>query len=164
MCVKYLEWRNTRGKIYKLIDFTYVVVSCYLLHESSLWRHDASSFLHLLMQIYIQHTIDAIILCGDFNARIGNLPDFDKNLDTVPPTLCIDFTQNQHAKSFIKFLNACKFCVLNGRFDNESNKYTYKSTKGNSVVHSVCVPHDAYKECLNFHFFFHPMILLKMLG
>lgn len=28
--------------------------------------------------------------CGDLNARISNIPDFDKDLDTIPPRLNID--------------------------------------------------------------------------
>ena len=128
-----------------------MVFSCYLPPESSPWGRDASSFFsHLLTQIYIQYDIDAIFICGDFNARIGNLPDFDKNLDNIPPKLCIDHTQNQNGNSFIEFLNDCNFCVLNGRFDVDLNDYTFQSTRGHSVVDYICVPHDIFNQCSNF--------------
>ena len=112
---------------------------------------DASSFFsHLLTQIFIQHDIDAIFICGDLNARIGNLSDFDKNLDDIPPKLCIDHTQNQHGNSLIEFLNNRKFCVLNGRFGVDSDDYTFQSIRGHSVVDYICVHRDIYNLCSNF--------------
>lgn len=108
----------------KFSDYVFVVFSCYLPPESSPWGRDASSFFsHLLTQIYIQYDTDSIFICGDFNARISNIPDFDKDLDTIPPRLTIDNVHNQHGSSFLEFLNDCKFCVLNGRFGNKSNDY-----------------------------------------
>lgn len=135
----------------KFSDYVFVVFSCYLPPESSPWGRDASSFFsHLLTQIYIQYDTDSIFICGDFNARISNIPDFDKDLDTIPPRLTIDNVHNQHGSSFLEFLNDCKFCVLNGRFGNKSNDYTFQSTRGHSVVDYICVPHDVYNQCSNF--------------
>ena len=135
----------------KLTDYTFVIFSCYLPPEGSPWGRDASSFFtHLLTQIYLHYDADAMFVCGDFNARIGSAPDFDKDLDNVPPKLCVDSIQNQHGKSFIEFLIDCKFCVLNGRFNKESNDYTFRSTRGHSVVDYICVPHDVYKRCSDF--------------
>lgn len=103
----------------KISDYVFVVFSCYLPPESSPWGRDASSFFsHLLTQIYIQYDTDSIFICGNLNARISNILDFDKDLDTIPPRLTIDNVHNQHGSSFLEFLNDCKFCVLNGRFGN----------------------------------------------
>ena len=81
---------------------------------------------------------------------IGNLPDFDKNLDDIPPKLCIDHPKNQHGNSFIEFFNDCIFCVLNGRFGVDSNDYAFQSTRGHSIVDYICVPHDIFNQCSNF--------------
>ena len=126
--------------------FTFVVFTLYLPPENSPWGRDATSFYsHLLTQIYLHYDADAIILCGDFNSRIGNINDTNNCVDEIPPRLVVDNAQNQHGKAFIDFLNDSRCCVLNGRFGEESNTHTFLSTRGHSVVDYICVPHDESK-------------------
>ena len=49
---------------------------------------------------------------------------------------------NQHGHSLIEFQQGAKFCVLNGRFDQESDYYTCSTTRGVSVVDYFLVPQD----------------------
>lgn len=100
--------------------------------------------------MYQHYDIDSVIICGDFNSRIGKTQDGNEGTDELPPRITIDNTQNQHGNSFLEFLNDSRCCVLNGRYGNESNEYTYYSTRGKSVVDYICVPHDIFKQCKNF--------------
>ena len=67
----------------KTTDFKFLVFSCYLPPENSVWGRDAQCFYAHL--IYLQYDYDLIFLCGDFNARIGSLSDMDSELDELPP-------------------------------------------------------------------------------
>lgn len=64
--------------------------------------------------------------------------------------LSIDKTCNQHGKSFLEFLNDSRCCILNGRFGEESEEYTFYSTRGHSVVDYICLPLDNFTLCQNF--------------
>lgn len=132
-------------------DFTFVLYSVYLPPENSPWGRDASSlFAHLLTQIYQYSEADAIVICGDFNARIGKTNECNDCVDNIPHRSSTDDTQNQHGKSFLDFLNDSRCCVLNGRFGDQSTGYTSLSTRGHSVVDYICVPHDIFPLCENF--------------
>lgn len=132
-------------------DFTLVVYSVYLPPENSPRGRDASTFFsHLLTQLYSHHDADAVIICGDFNARIGNTNDANDCIDNIPNRGSMDNIQNQHGKSFLEFLNDSRCCVLNGRTGEHSNRYTSLSPRGHSIVDYVCVPHDIYTKCKKF--------------
>lgn len=135
----------------KYNDFTLILFTVYLPPENSPWGRDASSFYsHLLTQIYLHYESDAIVVCGDLNARIGNTQDCNDFLDNIPLRNSVDATHNQHGSSFLEFLNDSRFCTLNGRFGEQSNQYTYHSTRGQSVVDYICVPHDVFPQCKDF--------------
>ncbi|CAG2256686.1 unnamed protein product [Mytilus edulis] len=131
-------------------DSNFLVFACYLPPENSSRGRDAPSFFaHLLAQIYLNDECDAILLTGDFNSRIGSLPDTLNDIDCVPMRNTIDKSINQHGHEFIDFLNESKFCVLNGRFQGCDN-FTSISTRGKSVVDYICVPHDVFDKCKKF--------------
>ena len=46
---------------------------------------------------------------------------------------------NSHGRTILEFMIDCDLCMLNGRFGENSNKYTCVSTKGASVVDYVFV-------------------------
>lgn len=119
----------------KQSGFELVVFTCYLPPENSPWGRDASRFYtHLLTQIYLLYDIYAIVICGDLNSRIGNVQDINNTVDNIPCRLVKDQTQNQHGNSFIEFLNDTRICILNGRYGDDSNNYTFQSSRGQSVV------------------------------
>lgn len=107
-------------------------------------------FSHLLSQIYLKSETDAIFLLGDFNYRLGPLRDFCVDVENIRTREITDHTQNLHGQSFAEFLLDSKFCVLNGRYGEDSNKFTSVSVKGKAVVDYVCVPHDQLGNCYNF--------------
>lgn len=128
------------------------VFSCYLSPENSTWGRDATSFYtHLLSQIYMYNDLaDALLICGDFNSRIGKLTDYVTSVDIVEPRNAIDPTINQHGNGLIEFLQESKFCTLNGRGDPSKDGFTCCTSRGMSVVDYVLVPHDILPNCDNF--------------
>ena len=132
-------------------DYTCFVLSCYLSPENSPWGRDSTSFFaHLLSQIYTYAESDAIIVCGDFNSRIGELSDTILNIDSLPPRVVLDKVVNHHGKSLIEFLQESKFCIMNGRVDKDKDAYTCCTARGMSVVDYYLVPQDLLPVCKNF--------------
>ena len=115
-------------------DYNFIVFSCYLSPENSVWGRDSDAFFaHILGDIYSNCDCDAIYLCGDFNARIGTSRDIS-DFDVIPERSVLDNFVNQHGHSFVEFLNEAKFCTLNGRFDTNDDNCTSVSSKGSAVV------------------------------
>ncbi|CAC5405576.1 unnamed protein product [Mytilus coruscus] len=134
----------------KSTDFNFIVFSCYLPPKNSVWGRDSQGyFAHILSDIYEQCDTDAIFLCGDFNSRIGSLKDYS-DFDELPLRLSLDKTVNQHGNTFLEFLNESKMCVLNGRFDQDKDNFTFISGRGKSVVDYICVPQDYLDQCISF--------------
>ena len=113
------------------------VFVCYLPPTTSVWGRDSDSFFaHLLGQMYLCSDYDHIILCGDFNARVGNesdtIPDIDSDLG---PRNAIDNVKSGHYESFLEFVKDSRMCLVNGRVTPEFDKFTCVSTRGKSVVY-----------------------------
>ena len=95
--------------------------------------------------------IDNVIICGDFNARVGHLDDCNEALDdTIPKRQNIDDTVNSHGHTFTEFLKDAKMCMLNGRISPLNDNFTSISVKGKSVVDYMCVQHEDVRFCKNF--------------
>ena len=136
---------------HKNSNLSIVVFCCYLPPERSPWGRNISDyFAHIMSQLYLCAEDDIVILCGDMNARIGEMKDYTVNLDNVQDRKVIDLSVNNHGKTFIEFLIDGKLCVLNGRFDTESDNYTFVSPMGKSVVDYMFVPQDVLTYCSNF--------------
>ena len=127
-----------------------VIFCCYLPPENSLWGREPNMFFyHLTTQLYTLADADVILLCGDFNSRIGNKCD-NMDHDNVPHRETIDLTTNRNGDIFIDFLIASKMCVLNGRGDNTRDNFTFINTRGKSVVDFMCVRHNEIDKFVNF--------------
>lgn len=64
----------------KVRNSSFIVFSCYLSRENSPRGRDAQSLLsHLLSVIYLNYEVDSILVCDDFNARIGNSRDVNSS-------------------------------------------------------------------------------------
>ena len=131
-------------------DYVLVVFACYLPPENSPWgRSPDDIFAHLTGQMYLLEDVDDIVICGDFNARIGQLNDSDAVIDSVVPTRgVIDPHVNAHGHALVDFLIENKLCVLNGRYADDG--FTCVSPRGSSVVDYICVPHVTLRKCTDF--------------
>ena len=93
----------------------------------------------LLSQV---HQFDGgIMICGDFNSRIGGLSDTISGVDNVPPRDIVDNKVNVYSNVFFDFLISSELCVLNGR-NVITNDLTRIGSTGCSVVDYCIVPHD----------------------
>ena len=65
------------GVLFKSIEFklNFIIYTCYLPPESSPWADPTAFYGHLMSQIYLNSEVNFIIICGDFNARIGKESD-----------------------------------------------------------------------------------------
>ena len=115
----------------------------YLPPENSPWGRNATDFYsYLLGQVYLLSDKDAIIICGDLISRTGEMSDIISDIDGIPRRTAVDKNVNQHGHTLTDFLIDSKMCVLNGRFDNNTDNFTSVSTRGRSPVDFVCDPHD----------------------
>jgi exonuclease III len=90
------------------VQFTYkfyqfIIVSCYLPPENSVWGRDSEFFFSSLLQFIYNVDVTDIIICGDLNSRIGNLKDTIDDIDELPRRSVLDNHVNQHGRSLIDF-------------------------------------------------------------
>ncbi len=81
-----------------------------------------------------------VYLCGDFNARTGNLKDSIEDIDSMPPRHVLDNVVSDHGEALINCVNDCRLCILNGRLDPQNDNFTYISDNGKSVVDYTITP------------------------
>ena len=134
--------------IHKHTNFTFVVCACYLPPDNSVWGQNATLFFSNIISlpiVYACDDADAVYLCGDFNARVGNGKDIIEGLDDLdlPDRKVLNATKN----ALLEFMRDMKLCILNGRLDPNRDNFTFHSTRGQSVVDYFLVPHDCISHC-----------------
>ena len=136
----------------KFTDFCFVLYCCYLPPENSHRGWDAVDFYaHLLSDLYLHEYCDMVLLCGDFNSRVGNVQDYITDVDEgVYDRQILDTVKNSHGNSLIEFLKDAKCCMLNGRVTPDLNNFTFMSHQGTSVNDYMIVNHEALKYCKKF--------------
>jgi len=128
----------------------YNLCVCYLPPENSTRAVDVCEYLDtLLFQVYEYQKSGSVTVCGDFNSRCGNIPDFIEGVDTIGEREIIDTTRNRYGDLFCDFLIRSNMCILNGR-NNGTNDFTSISTRGSAVVDYIIV---AYEELVCFQDF-----------
>ncbi len=119
----------------KMTDFKFVIFCCYLPPENSVWgRNPTQFFSHLITQLYMYQDHDFVCICGDFNARIGNMNDIVNDIDDVCKRKTLDNIKGGHGETFIEFVKDCKVAILNGRISPEKDNYTCISFNHKTVV------------------------------
>ena len=93
-----------------------------------------------MKQVYEYQNCGKIIICGDFNSRIGEESDYIEGVDNIPIRQVIDTTSNKYGDHLLDFLVDCNMCIVNGRVG--SNDFTHVSHRGCSVVDYVIVQHE----------------------
>ena len=132
----------------KISNISIVIYSCYLPPENSDRGRDAVEyFATIISDLYVHSDCDICIICGDLNARIGNLSDTVPEIDNIPKRVVLDSTKNNHGDSFVDFLKESKCCILNGRVCNDRDNYTFMSHLGKSVVDYIVVNHELLPNC-----------------
>ena len=128
---------------HKIENVTLMPCVCYLPPEISSRRIDVNTFFDsLLTDIYKYQNQGSIFICGDFNARCGELEDFISGVYHVEHRNVVDFKTNAYGEILIDFLINCNMCILNGR-NFLKNDFTSVSVKGSSVVDYCLVSHES---------------------
>ena len=96
----------------------------------------------LLTDIYKYQNLGSIFICGDFNARCGELEDFISGVDHIEHRNVIDFKTNFYGEVLIYFFINTNMCILNGR-NYTNNGFISVCVKGSSVVDYCLVSHES---------------------
>ena len=130
-------------------EFSFIVIVCYLPPENSIWGRNADNFFtHLTSQLYLYVDYEYVFLCGDYNARVGDMCDNIQEVDEVVERCVIDHVKAGHGESFVEFLRDSKLCIVNGRITPEYDNFTCISGKGKSVVDYIVTTQDCVNKCI----------------
>ncbi|CAC5378479.1 unnamed protein product [Mytilus coruscus] len=110
---------------------TYSIVDKLRVDFNNQTRNDTNIVIKMLKQVYMYQNIGKLYICGDFNARCGDMQDFIEGVDDVQIRAVIDDVLNRNGEMLIEFLVDCNLCMLNGRIGKQN--YTNISSKGKSV-------------------------------
>ena len=118
------------------------ICSCYLPPKYSKHAINADVFYQRLIEdVYVHQNDGLICICGDFNSRLGDIPDYIEGADNIPHRAVHDYEENEYGNLLADFLINSNMCILNGR-NNSKDNYTCISHKGKSVIDYLIVPHD----------------------
>jgi hypothetical protein len=132
---------------HKLSSYIFIIYSCYLPPEGSVWLEESVFYSHLISQVYLSNYANAVYICGDFNSRIGTLSDVIEGIDNLLPRKPFDLTKNTSGETFIDFVKDIKFCIVNGRVSPENDNFTFISSRGTSVVDYIITPIECINTC-----------------
>ena len=136
--------------VHKKDNFTFLSCVCYLVPANSSYNVNANDFFdNLLFQISQYQDLGAFYICGDFNARCGDMSDFIEGVDHLPERHVVDFSLNAYSDIFIDFLINVNCCIVNGR-NSVSDDFTFVSTRGCSVVDYCLTPYESLLRVSNF--------------
>ena len=130
---------NVLGLVFKCKheSESFVLYCVYLPPENSRYSENNELVLNnLTIEIFRQTEVDNVIICGDFNARIGKDNDII-NCDStdLPERAVVDLVKNRQGDRLLSFIKDIKGCIVNGRKTPELNDFTsVTSHKGKSVV------------------------------
>ena len=111
-----------------------VLAVCYIPPESSSRGKGAEETLQALAEGVAKYgPIGPLVICGDFNARLGEM---EEEIDGIPRRKIIDRVKNCQGEGFVDFLRSTEMCVVNGRKGRDA--FTCVSGRGGSVV-DYCV-------------------------
>ena len=127
------------------------ICACYLPPVGSSRGDQSHEFFDSLKSLIIEnYQFGDFLICGDFNARCGNLVDLDDHIETIPRRVAVDTTVNQFGKDLISTLKALELCILNGRFTQDKDGCTSISPHGTSVVDYIIAPIKSFSKLCNF--------------
>lgn len=134
----------------KITDINLTIIGVYLPPENSFHGRNGDMYFNYINTLFFEYKdeSDILMLCGDMNARIGDMNDIkdDCNVFDIKTRLTCENITNRHGNCLLDFLYDNDICVLNGRFGLESNKFTSISTRGRAVVDYIILPHDFCKQ------------------
>ena len=132
----------------KTSSMSFIVYVCYLPPENSVWGRNSDYFFsHLVTELYQCSEYDLVFVCGDFNARIGEVADFVNEIDGLKTRNIIDTIRGGHCETFIDFVKDSRLCIVNGRVTPQHDNFTFVSGRGKSVVDYLLTMQDGLDKC-----------------
>ena len=116
---------------------SHMIYCVYLPPDNSKYGQENELVLdEIMISMYENAECDNIILCGDFNARVGKLNEcLIEESDNILIRKVIDNTTNTQGQKFINFLSDTQCCIVNGRVTPEYNNFTScTGYRGRAVV------------------------------
>ena len=129
----------------KLGNDSILLMCVYLPPEGSRYAIQNEDALNkMTMEVYRHSDVDTVVICGDFNARVGKKSDLLIVDGDVKPRHVLDLTENVQGNLLLNFVNDIKGCILNGRVTPQFDGYTSISAhKGKAVVdYFICRQSD----------------------
>lgn len=84
---------------YLLSKYRFIICTCYLPPEESVWADSQGMYNHLLIQFYNLLNVDAVYVCRDFNSCIDSLQDCITDTEKdVPPRVSLDEVINNKVR------------------------------------------------------------------
>ena len=119
----------------RLMRESLMIYCVYLPPESSRFAGENESvFNNILIDVYQRTEVDTVLICGDFNARIGTKNNC-QIFDDIAPRISLDNVSNSQGDKLLSFINDIKGCIINGRVSPELNDFTsVTGYKGKAVV------------------------------
>ncbi len=98
-------------------DFVLMICVCYLPPIFSCrYVNGAYCCDTLLSHVYRMQNDGLFMICGDFNGRCRDMPDYiDEDVDTISDRNVVDMTRNVYGELLCDFLIRAVMCMLNGR-------------------------------------------------
>lgn len=137
--IKFIEWSSEfcvfeiQGEYFLFIYATPPNSSRILQNQE-----DIIGKLESLLFQYCDHTL---YVFGDLNARTGDRDDvLQCDMSLIPKRTNPDKVVNCQGRQILDVLKTTNYCIANGRINPEdSNKFTYQSSNGSSVIDYVII-------------------------
>ena len=138
--------------IHRLSKRSIGVCVCYLPPIGSSKGDQSAEFFESLKALIVEnYSVEDFVICGDFNARCGELADIAESENhPIPKREAVDKSSNQLGKELISTLKALDLCIVNGRFAKSYDGFTSVSNKGMSVVDYIISPIKSFRALSNF--------------
>ncbi|MDA8001866.1 MAG: endonuclease/exonuclease/phosphatase family protein [Alphaproteobacteria bacterium] len=88
-----------------------------------------------------------VVVCGDFNARCGNLKDHAGDMEWVSDRIGVDMVKNDQGELLVECLLSAGLCFVNGRKGRDD--FTCISSRGCSMVDYCLVPAEELHSITN---------------
>ena len=96
----------------------------------------------LLYQVYEYQHNGIMMNRGEFNSRVGALPDCIVGVDEIPPRNITDTPTNGYCDLLLFFIIFIYYCLLNGRNFHNNNCTCVASAGCCSIVDYCLTPHE----------------------
>ena len=121
-------------------DIKLLLCVCYLPPEGSSRGNIAQEFYDtLLSQIYMYYNDSPMLLCGDYNDRIGSKIDWN-NDELVTSRTPLDVTFNRFGDIFFRVFTPFQYMSSEREERHTDDNYTCVSSRGWSVMDNIVVP------------------------